>query len=51
MGHWISRILYTEVNMLEVFTSSPLLFSAGGTFACVLLSFRNGEADNDSLYH
>ena len=51
MGHWISRIHYTEVNMLEVFTSFPLLFCAGGTFACVLLSFQNGEADNDSPYH
>ncbi|XP_037489546.1 uncharacterized protein LOC119368364 [Triticum dicoccoides] len=43
---------WLAVPLLSV--SSPLTHvapSTGGTFACVLLSFRNGEADNDSLYH
>lgn len=56
MGHWISRMHYTDVNMSEVFNSFPLLFCAGGTFTlamlvCVLLSFQNGEADNDNPHH
>ena len=51
---WLRPLSCCWLAVLLLSVSSPLTHvapSTGGTFACVLLSFRNGEADNDSLYH